>query len=51
LTVGRLQVQYALPKDVKPEYTGPIDCAKKVIKAKGIRGLYAGISGYITPKV
>ena len=39
---ARLQVQYALPKGSIPEYTGPLDCAKKVIKAKGIRGLYAG---------
>jgi len=39
---ARLQVQYALPAGVKPQYTGPIDCVAKVLQTGGIRALYAG---------
>ena len=40
---AKLQVQYALPPGATPLYRGPIDCVRKVLKAQGIRGLYAGM--------
>jgi solute carrier family 25 carnitine/acylcarnitine transporter 20/29 len=40
---ARLQVQYALPPGEKPQFSGPIDCIKKVVRERGIfKGLYAG---------
>jgi len=38
----RLQVQYKLAAGEKPQFAGPIDCVKKLFKARGIRGLYVG---------
>jgi len=39
---SRLQIQYALPSGVKPLYSGPLDCARQLVKNNGIRGLYIG---------
>ncbi|KAI9091278.1 mitochondrial carrier domain-containing protein [Phlyctochytrium arcticum] len=42
---GRLQVQYTSPKShQRPLYTGPIDCARQLVKNNGIPGLYKGLS-------
>ncbi|GAA5980021.1 hypothetical protein JCM11641_008265 [Rhodosporidiobolus odoratus] len=38
---ARLQMQTVGTKS----YTGPIDCAKKIIQAKGVRGLWHGLGG------
>eukprot|EP01112_Ceratiomyxa_fruticulosa_P023969 TRINITY_DN944_c0_g2_i1.p1 TRINITY_DN944_c0_g2~~TRINITY_DN944_c0_g2_i1.p1 ORF type:complete len:310 (-),score=44.46 TRINITY_DN944_c0_g2_i1:78-1007(-) len=40
---ARLQVQYALPPGVKPQYSGPIDCIQQLIRNNGvIGGMYKG---------
>jgi solute carrier family 25 carnitine/acylcarnitine transporter 20/29 len=39
---ARLQVQYNTATAL---YTGPIDCAKQLLKENGIRGLYKGLDG------
>lgn len=39
---ARLQVQYFLPPGQKHEYSGPIDCLKKLYKNNGIAGFYRG---------
>ncbi|KAL1614733.1 hypothetical protein SLS54_009490 [Diplodia seriata] len=40
---ARLQVQYAADK-TKRLYSGPIDCAKKLLRGHGLAGLYHGLS-------
>ncbi|OJD34261.1 mitochondrial carrier [Diplodia corticola] len=40
---ARLQVQYAADK-TKRLYSGPIDCAKKLLRGHGLPGLYHGLS-------
>ena len=35
-----IQIQQASPE--KAKYSGPLDCAKKIVKEGGIRGLYKG---------
>jgi solute carrier family 25 (mitochondrial carnitine/acylcarnitine transporter), member 20/29 len=40
---ARLQVQYAAEKS-KRMYSGPIDCARKLLKGHGIPGLFHGLS-------
>jgi len=40
---ARLQVQYQADK-TKRLYTGPVDCARKLLGGHGIRGLYHGLS-------
>ncbi|KAF2757614.1 mitochondrial carrier [Pseudovirgaria hyperparasitica] len=39
---ARLQIQYAADKSQRL-YSGPIDCAKKILKGHGISGLYHGL--------
>jgi len=39
---SRLQVQYAQPSSSNVRYTGPIDCAVKLVRVGGIKALYAG---------
>ncbi|KAJ1565718.1 hypothetical protein HK096_011315 [Nowakowskiella sp. JEL0078] len=45
LLKGRLQVQYADP--ATKLYSGPIDCAKQLVRNNGIAGLYKGLTGCI----
>jgi solute carrier family 25 carnitine/acylcarnitine transporter 20/29 len=40
---ARLQIQYSNNKSERL-YKGPIDCAKKIYKFHGVRGLYHGLS-------
>jgi len=42
LIKARLQIQYARPPGVPATYSGPIDCAVKVLKSEGFAGLYRG---------
>jgi solute carrier family 25 (mitochondrial carnitine/acylcarnitine transporter), member 20/29 len=39
---GRLQVQYAADKSQR-FYRGPVDCASRLIRSHGVRGLYHGL--------
>jgi len=39
---SRLQVQYSQPGSVGVRYTGPLDCAAKLVRTGGIKALYAG---------
>lgn len=39
---ARLQVQYQVNKLERP-YSGPVDCARKLINNHGVRGLYHGL--------
>uniref|UniRef100_A0A7S4KHV2 Mitochondrial carrier protein n=1 Tax=Paramoeba aestuarina TaxID=180227 RepID=A0A7S4KHV2_9EUKA len=41
----RLQAQYNYPTHTTPEYTGNIDCIKKTVKTRGVKGLYSGMYG------
>lgn len=43
----RLQTMKVEP-GVEPPYTGMVDCAKKIIKADGVTGLYKGMSAPLT---
>lgn len=43
---ARLQIQYADPST--KIYSGPIDCAKQLIRNNGFKGLYKGMSGSLT---
>lgn len=40
---ARLQIQYAANK-AERLYSGPVDCAGKIWRAHGIRGIYHGLS-------
>ncbi|PRP80512.1 mitochondrial substrate carrier family protein [Planoprotostelium fungivorum] len=39
---ARLQVQYKQPPGTPAQYSGPIDCARQLIRNHGFRGLYIG---------
>lgn len=42
LVKARLQIQYNRPSGTPPLYKGPLDCANKVFKKEGLRGLFRG---------
>lgn len=42
LVKARLQIQYNRPSGTPATYSGPIDCAKKVLTKEGPRGLFRG---------
>jgi len=42
LIKARLQIQYARPAGVPATYNGPVDCAVKIMKSEGVKGLYRG---------
>jgi solute carrier family 25 carnitine/acylcarnitine transporter 20/29 len=39
---ARLQIQYALPPGVKPQYTGALDCCRQLVRNNGILGMFRG---------